>query len=69
MNYLFSKDKLPKGMSYPLKRSAFDAALQEANVRDLCLVDYLRRQRTNEVIRPFITATTEGTTLLLVRPL
>jgi hypothetical protein len=32
--YGFSKDKLPKAFSYPLKRSLLDAALGEASVRD-----------------------------------
>jgi len=32
--YGFSKDKLPKGFSYPLKRSLLDAALNEAPAMD-----------------------------------
>jgi len=51
MNYSFSKDKLPKGASYPLKRSALDAALEHANLKDLVYVVYLRNQRRDEVMR------------------
>jgi hypothetical protein len=51
MNYSFSKAKLPKGASYPLKRSALDAALEQANVKDLVFVYYLKNQRSNEVMR------------------
>jgi hypothetical protein len=51
MDYSFSKDKLPKGTSYPLKRSHLDAALEQANVKDLVHVAYLKRQRINEVMR------------------
>lgn len=51
MDYSFSKHKLPKGASYPLKRSALDAALAQANVKDLVFVDYLRNQRRDEVMR------------------
>jgi len=51
MGYSFSKAKLPKGNSYPLKRSALDRALGQANVKDLVSVSYLRTQRPNEVMR------------------
>jgi hypothetical protein len=51
MNYSFSKAKLPKGASYPLKRSALDAALEQVNVKDLVIVYYLRSQRRDEVMR------------------
>ncbi len=51
MGYSFSKAKLPKSTSYPLKRSALDRALEEANVKDLVFVSYLRTQRPNEVMR------------------
>jgi hypothetical protein len=51
MDYSFSKDKLPKGTSYPLKRSHLDAALEQANVKNLVIVSYLRKQRPNEVMR------------------
>lgn len=33
----FSKAKLPKGLSYPLKRSLLDAALRSADVYDMVL--------------------------------
>jgi len=51
LKYLFSKAKLPKGASYPLKRSALDNVLAQANIKNLAMVDYLRKQRTNEVVR------------------
>ena len=51
MSYSFSKDKLPKGNSYPLKRSLLDRALEEANVKDLVFVYYLRMQRRDEIAR------------------
>jgi hypothetical protein len=51
MGYSFSKDKLPKGTSYPLKRSVLDRALEQANVNDLVIVSYLITQRRNEVMR------------------
>jgi len=51
MDYSFSKDKLPKGTSYPLKRSRLDAALEQAGVKCLAYVTYLRKQRRNEVMR------------------
>jgi hypothetical protein len=51
MKYSFSKDKLPKGATYPLKRSFLDAALEQANVKDLVFVYYLRNQRSDEVMR------------------
>jgi hypothetical protein len=51
MNYSFSKAKLPKGASYPLKRSALNAALTRANINDLVYVSYLKSQRSNELMR------------------
>ena len=51
MDYSFRKAKLPKGTSYPLKRSHLDSALEQANVKDLVHVVYLRSQRMNEVMR------------------
>lgn len=51
MGYSFNKAKLPKGSSYPLKRSALDGALEKANLKDLVFVHYLRAQRPNEVMR------------------
>jgi hypothetical protein len=51
MGYSFSKDKLPKGTSYPLKHSVLDRALEEAKVHDLVIVSYLRTQRRDEVMR------------------
>jgi hypothetical protein len=40
--YDFSKDRLPKGRSYPLKRSVLDAALKEVGVSDIHFVSYVR---------------------------
>ena len=48
--YSFYKDKLPKPLSYPLKRSLLDAALQSHSVyRAVWYVVYSRR-RFNKVI-------------------
>jgi hypothetical protein len=42
--YSFSKDELPKTLSYPLKRSLLDSALQSAAVYDAVYsVRYLGR--------------------------
>jgi len=51
MEYSFSKSKLPKGESYPLKRSLLDSALQQAGIKNVAIVSYLRNQRVDEVMR------------------
>ena len=49
--YSFSKDKLPKALSYPLKRSLLDSALQSAGVYDaIWSVRYLGRPYLNVVL-------------------
>lgn len=45
----FSKAKLPRGMSFPLKRSVLDAALLEGGVTKLAMVYYNLGQRTSAV--------------------
>jgi hypothetical protein len=40
--YYFYKDRLPKGWSYPLRRSVLDAALQSAGVTTVMFVNYSR---------------------------
>jgi hypothetical protein len=40
LEYLFGKDKLPKGWSYPLKRSVLDVALRAAGITSLFSVRY-----------------------------
>lgn len=50
--YSFAKDKLPKSLSYPLKRSLLDAALRDAAVYDaVWCVCYSGRQYENGVMR------------------
>src|ERR1700694_2692545 len=51
MDYSFTKAKLPRGTSYPLKRSRLDAALGQAGLKNVLRVTYLRQQRRNEVMR------------------
>jgi len=50
--YSFSKDKLPKTLSYPLKRSVLDAALQSSSVYEtIWYVHYSGHQNRNTVLR------------------
>ena len=51
MEYGFDKDKLPKTLSYPLKRSVLDAALRDANISKISNVYYSIRQSGNVIIR------------------
>ena len=49
--YSFSKDKLPKTLSYPLKRSLLDAALRQSSVYEtVWFVRYISRQYGDTVI-------------------
>jgi hypothetical protein len=49
--YTFSKDKLPKELSYPLKRSLLDAALRAASVYEtVWFVRYFKRRNGNTVL-------------------
>jgi hypothetical protein len=51
-SYSFSKDKLPKALSYPLKRSLLDAALRSSSVYEtIWYVHYSGRQYRNTVLR------------------
>jgi hypothetical protein len=52
-SYWFSKEKLPRGVSYPLKRSSLDSALQEASV--YCAV-YSVRYLANSSCTPVLDA-------------
>jgi hypothetical protein len=45
LDYSFSKDRLSKGWSYPVKRSKLDEALTEAGVSSVCSVGYTRDDR------------------------
>jgi hypothetical protein len=49
--YSFDKAKLPKSLSFPLKRSVLDAALLEATVSGIHCVYYWLRQRGHILIR------------------
>jgi hypothetical protein len=44
MDYAFSKDKLPQGFSYSLKRSALYLALENANLSQIHVVYYWFRK-------------------------
>jgi hypothetical protein len=45
MNYGFSQQKLPRGFSFPLKRSALDAALAAAGITHIHVVYYITTAR------------------------
>jgi hypothetical protein len=72
--YSFSKDKLPKMLSYPLKRSLLDFALQSAGVYDAVYsVLYVGRPYLNMVLHASFTPdwkghpTVRGRCLIIVR--
>jgi hypothetical protein len=49
--YTFSKNKLPRELSYPLKRSLLDDALRAASVYEtVWFVRYLKRRKGNNVL-------------------
>jgi hypothetical protein len=50
MGYQFSQYKLPRGLSYPLKRSILDAALTEAGIQHIDSVGYFRTPDGNVVL-------------------
>ncbi len=49
--YAFDKAKLPRGLSFPLKRSVLDAALLDAEISGIHCVYYWLRQRGQIVLR------------------
>jgi hypothetical protein len=49
-DYSFKKAKIPKGMSFPLKRSRLDAALLESGVEGIHFVYYRMWQSGNFVL-------------------
>ena len=51
LGYGFEKDKLPRGMSFPLKRSLLDAALSEGGVARILFVHYRRYREADWIIR------------------
>ena len=52
MEYAFDKDDLPKGMSFPIRRSAFDLVLNSRGVLDeVHHVYFSRPQRTGLLFR------------------
>jgi|SRR3954463_855970 hypothetical protein len=60
--YSFSKYKLPKSLSYPLKRSLLDAALRSASVYELVwLVQYYKKPFGNIVLRALFSPEQTGT--------
>lgn len=51
MEYGFSKDKVPKGLSYPLKRSVLDSSFEEYEISQIFFVYYFLRTGGNNVMR------------------
>jgi hypothetical protein len=51
LSYAFDKARIPRGLSFPLKRSVLDAALLEAGVSKLHCVYYWLRQSGPIVMR------------------
>ena len=51
MEYDFSKSKIPKGLSYPLKRSLLDKAFEEYEISQIFVVYYFLRTGGNIVMR------------------
>lgn len=59
--YSFSKAKLPKSLSYPLKRSLLDAALRSASVyEEVWLVQYYRKPYRGMVLRALFSPELRG---------
>ena len=50
MEYSFHKNKLPKGFSYPIKRSVLDEFLISAHLKQLVSVTYSFYNRSDDVI-------------------
>ncbi|MFN7930212.1 MAG: hypothetical protein U0Y68_20265 [Blastocatellia bacterium] len=48
--YSFSKDKIPKGYSYPLKRSVLDGQLDETNLTKIANVYYCFSHNSDDLI-------------------
>jgi hypothetical protein len=51
MNYSFDKNKLPRGMSYPLKRSVLDETFERVGISKVFAVYYWLRQSGDVVMR------------------
>ena len=51
MDYGFEKDRLPRGMSFPLKRSVLDAALSEGGVARILFVHYRLHRGADRILR------------------
>jgi hypothetical protein len=51
VTYAFDRAKIPRTLSFPLKRSALDAALDSAGVTSLAVVYFWMRQRGDVVLR------------------
>lgn len=51
MEYGFSKDKIPKHLCYPIKRSLLDSILKESETERIQWVTYAIRAGGNVVIR------------------
>jgi hypothetical protein len=51
LQYSFSKAKIPRGSSYPLKRSLLDAGLVSSSITEVFHVFYVMRHSGNIVMR------------------
>jgi hypothetical protein len=51
LQYSFSKSKIPRGLSYPLKRSLLDAGLVSSSISQVFHVFYNMRHGSNIVMR------------------
>jgi hypothetical protein len=50
MDYPFSKHKLPKGFSFPLKRSVLDALLDASEITGLSGVSFIYSSQSREIL-------------------
>jgi hypothetical protein len=51
LQYSFSKSRIPRGLSYSLKRSLLDSALENSSIAAVALVFYFMRHSGNIVMR------------------
>jgi hypothetical protein len=51
LKYSFTKNKIPRGSSYPLKRSLLDSVLESSSINVVALVFYFMRHGGNIVMR------------------
>lgn len=63
MQYSFTKSKIKRGLSYPLKRSLLDSALENSSIGVVALVFYFMRHGGNIVMRADFMGEGHGVTL------